>query len=103
MSLLETVAKARRTDPQTSHDAADSVEDITATKRHILKLLRTPKCDEQLVVMFRANGPVDLRMKSESGIRSRRAELVREGRVADTGKRIKLASGRQAIVWKAVN
>ena len=102
MSLLETVAKARKTDTETSHDAADSVKNITETKKHILKLLRTPKCDEQLVVMFRANGPVDLRMTSESGIRSRRAELVREGRVADTGKRIKLASGRHAIVWMTV-
>ena len=102
MSLAKTLPKARKSDPKTSHDAADSVNNITATKKHILKVLRTPKCDEQLVVMFRANGPVDLRMTSESGIRSRRAELVREGRVVDTGKRIKLASGRHAIVWKAV-
>lgn len=103
MSIQEaTVAKARKTDPRTSHEAADSVKDITATQAHILKMLRTPKCDEQLVVVFRTNGPLDLRMKSESGIRSRRAELVREGRVVDTGKRIKLASGRNAIMWKSV-
>lgn len=102
MSLAITLPKARKTDPKTSHDAAESVKNITATKAHILKVLRTAKCDEQLVVMFRANAPVDLRMTSESGIRSRRAELVREGRVVDTGERITLRSGRRAIIWKAV-
>jgi hypothetical protein len=100
MSLATTVAKARKTDPQTSHDAADSVNNITETKRHILKMLRTPKCDDQLIGMWKASkGSPEA---SESGIRSRRAELVREGRVVDTGKRIQLASGRFAIIWKAV-
>ena len=101
MSLATTVAKARKTDPKTSHDAADSVDNITATKRHILKMLRTPKCDDQLLVMWKTSKGAP--EASESGIRSRRAELVREGRVVDTGKRIVLRSGRSAIVWKAAN
>jgi hypothetical protein len=40
---------------------------------------------------------------SESGIRSRRAELVDRGLVVDTGRRIRLESGRYAIVWGRAN
>jgi hypothetical protein len=36
---------------------------------------------------------------SESGIRSRRAELVRQGVVKDSGERQVLRSGRKAVVW----
>jgi hypothetical protein len=37
---------------------------------------------------------------SESGIRSRRAELVAQGLVVDTGGRVKLPSGRWATLWR---
>lgn len=91
---------ARKTDPQTSHDAAKSVKDINNTKKAILSLLRKHQSDMQLV----ANYTKLVRQKkapraSESGIRSRRAELVKAGLVKDTGKRDVSASNRQMIVW----
>ena len=40
--------------------------------------------------------------QSSSGIRSRRCELARKSLVVDTGDRVVTASGRKAVVWKAV-
>lgn len=90
--------KARRTDPLTSHEAAESVKDITKTQQFILKALRKPLTDVALVSVYRSYKHAP--QASESGIRSRRAELVQAGRVVDTGDRVKLASGRKAIVWQ---
>jgi hypothetical protein len=91
------MAHARNTDPITSHEAAASVNDITKTQEFILKALVRPRTDIDLVEAYR-----NLKLApraSESGIRSRRAELVRAGLIMDTGERVKLASGRNAIVW----
>jgi hypothetical protein len=92
----------RKTDPVTSRLAAESVteETITATQKAILYKLECPMTDYQLVQVLR----VDIEMGeqpfvSESGIRSRRAELVEKGLVHDTGLRTKMPSGRYAIVW----
>lgn len=88
---------ARKTDPTTSHEAAASVDNLTATKQAILKALNHPRTDVDLISAYHnlKGAPV----ASESGIRSRRAELVTAGLVVDTGARIKLPSGRHAIVW----
>ena len=89
--------KARRTDPQTSHDAAESVERVTDTQLYILQALRRPRTDIQLIEAYRAIGKAP--QASESGIRTRRAELVRKGLVVDAGIKQVLPSGRMAIVW----
>lgn len=89
---------ARTTDPQTSHEAAASVNNLTATKEAILKALVRPRTDVDLVDAYRnlKGAPT----ASESGIRSRRAELVAAGLIVDSGARTKLPSGRSAIIWK---
>ena len=92
------MAFARKTDPTTSHQAAESVKDITTTQAFILRALRKPRTDVDLVAAYRAYKTAP--EASESGIRSRRSELVALGKVVDTGARIKLASGRNAIVWQ---
>jgi hypothetical protein len=89
--------KARKTDPQTSHDAADSVKRVTDTQLYILQALRRPRTDIQLVEAYSKIGKAP--RASESGIRSRRAELVRKGLVMDSGVKQVLPSGRNAIVW----
>lgn len=89
--------KARRTDPQTSHDAAESVKRVTDTQSYILQALRRPRTDIQLVEAYVRIGKAP--RASESGIRSRRAELVRKGLVIDSGVKQVLPSGRKAIVW----
>ena len=89
---------ARFTDPSTSHQAAQSVNNITDTKRHILYALTTPATDLELIERYRSSllSP----KASDSGIRSRRAELVDEGLVKDSGARVVLPSGRKAIIWQ---
>ncbi|CAB4152753.1 hypothetical protein UFOVP609_26 [uncultured Caudovirales phage] len=101
------MAHARLTDPQTSHEAARSVENITATQTAILKLLAGfPMTDEELVWHYEQNVRMgadarDFPRASASGIRSRRAELVKLGYVFDSGHRTKISSGRNAIIWRA--
>jgi hypothetical protein len=95
------MANARKTDPQTSHDAARSVGDVTMTQEYVLKALQKPRTDVQLVEAYRNTKAAPV--ASESGIRSRRAELVRLGLVHDTGNRFVLPSGRRAIVWGLKN
>lgn len=91
-------ARARKTDPQTSHAAAASVKDISLTKHYILKCLVRARTDVELIEAYGKlkNAP----RASESGIRSRRAELVREGYVVPTGLEVQLESGRYAKVWQ---
>ena len=89
--------RARTTDPMTSHLAADSVDNITETQRYILRCLKLPRTDVELLSAY-TNYKTAPRA-SESGIRSRRAELVDRGLVVDTGRRVRLDSGRFAIVW----
>lgn len=94
------MARARNTDPVTSDLAAESVSDITETQNYILAQLRVfPMADHELISVLRRIS--DAPKASESGIRSRRAELVERGLVVDSGQRAKTASGRQAIVWRA--
>lgn len=98
-------AFARATDPLTSHQAAASVTNISATQAAILKILSFgPMTDETLIYYYDQQIRMgadsrDFPRASESGIRSRRAELVRLALIEDSGLREKLQSGRKAIVW----
>jgi hypothetical protein len=87
---------ARTTDPETSHEAARSVSNITPLKHEILQRLMTPMTDTDLYQLLTISSRL---IVTESGVRSRRAELVQAGLVVDTGQRVKLATGRNAIVW----
>lgn len=89
--------RARNTDPKTSHDAAASVDNVTMTQTFVLRALNKPRTDPELIEAYRhlKKAPP----ASESGIRTRRAELVDKGMVKDTGKRSVTAYGRKAIVW----
>lgn len=92
-------AKARKTDPFTSHEAADRVKDITLVQHYVLKALRRPRNDSEMIEAYKAiKGAPN---HSESGLRSRRAELVKEGKVENTGKVVVMPSGRRSIVWQA--
>lgn len=92
--------RARNTDPQTSHTAAESVTNLTHTQATILRVLKRPRTDTQLIEAFRRLKRAPL--ASESGIRSRRAELVEKGLVVDSGQRGVTPFNRRSIVW-AVN
>jgi hypothetical protein len=91
--------KARLTDPITSVEAADSVRNLTDTKRAILDLLKFPSTDEELVNRYQSLSRLGfVPMASPSGIRSRRHELHAAGYVKplDYSKSL---TGRRAILW----
>lgn len=98
--LEEERAHARRSDPATSHAAAASVDRIRESQAAILRVFGIvgPMHDQRLVAAYQAARiqPV----QSESGIRTRRRELVDKGRLRDTGETMILPSGRRSIIWE---
>lgn len=101
LSLFDATPKARASDPDTSHEAAPDPgtrrgqERMTAGQEIVLAALRDtgPVTDEALVECLAGR-------LSPSGVRTRRAELERLGRVVRVGESV-TASGRRAIVWGA--
>lgn len=96
---VEPRARARATDPQTSHDAAASLTPDAIRKSQA----------EVLVALYHLREANDLRIiafmnrrrdgVSRSGTETRRKELQRLELVADSGQRERMPSGRGSIVW----
>lgn len=94
------VVKARKSDPVTSHEAAASVKDLPIIKQTILKILRWPMTDEQMIATYNTYvlaGKVPA--SSDSAMRTRRAQLVREGFVESVGYGV-TRFNRRTIVWR---
>lgn len=94
-----THARARKTDPETSHAAARSIEGIAGTQRRmVLDALREmgEATDDEINAACNRGG---MRV-SLAGSGTRRNELVKDGIVVDSGKRKRTSRGRMAIVWK---
>lgn len=89
-------ARARGTDPWTSHAASRSVN-IARTRQQVLDILREigPCSDEQLVDSCRTRFDI-----SPSGVRTRRHELAVAGLVIEAGE-AKTRSGRTCLTWRA--
>ena len=86
---------ARHTDPETSRRAAASVKDVTQTQAGILRTLwQIGQGDDEDIYLYYGE------YISESGLRTRRSELVRLGLVEDSGRRGLTASGRSCIIWR---
>lgn len=100
--LEEEQARARATDPATSHLAAKTVN-VTKGQQTVLYEFRLygPMTDEQLIeaLAVRTTSCPEARL-SDSGARSRRAELVAKGFLKDSGRRQTTRAGRQTIVWE---
>lgn len=102
-TLFEPTAHARRSDPQTSKDAASSVRRIRESQADVLSVVREfgPMSDEQIIRAYRGCFWSSSFVKqSDSGIRTRRSELVALGIVVDSGLRGKTSSNRQTVLWK---
>jgi hypothetical protein len=101
-----TTPVARRTDPITSHVAAESVKGLRDSQLALYDLFRrkgpmtNERAREEYDEEYLRN--LTLPRQSESGLRTRRKELERLGWIEDTGDKVPLASGRMAIVWRAV-
>lgn len=98
---LRARAHARRTDPETSHEAAESVTNLTSKQAAVLEMLKNsgPMCDEQI---FDALWDAGFKM-SPSGARTRRDELVGQGLLEFSGRYVTLRSGRRSRVWKSTS
>lgn len=95
-------ARARRTDPATSHAAARSVGELTDNQRAVMVVMRVlgrPVLDEELVREYLARyKALKLPQQSESGIRSRRSELAAKTRLIEGEKR-RMTTGRLGRTW----
>ncbi len=101
---LET-AHARHSDPVTSHQAAESVTELRGSQQAVLRVMpqKLGITDEELVAKYRHQAELgDVPHQSDSGIRSRRSELVKKRLVLDSGTRRPTTYGRKAIVWRRV-
>ena len=99
-------AHARNTDPHTSHAAAASIKvrESQAALLTILRYVDEPRSDNGIADAYAEFGPgLNLPKQSPSGLRTRRKELVDLGKVRDTGRRVRLPSGRKSIVWEAID
>jgi hypothetical protein len=101
-------AHARRIDPTTSHQAAASVTDLTLKQHDVYAIFLKYKrggsdglTDEEMIEYY--NDDRNVSVQSESGLRTRRSELVTKGKLVDSGERRKTKSGRNSIVWKLTN
>ena len=90
-------AVARRSDPETSHEAAESVKDLSDLQRMIWDYftLWGPHTDEAMYAAMNCQGWI-----SPSGFRSRRAELVARGLLEWSGGWAETKSGRKARIWQ---
>jgi hypothetical protein len=94
--------RARRTDRSTSHAAARSVRNQTATHARIIEVMERygPATDEDIAAYYGNLAQLfDWPPVSPSGLRSRRAELVALGVIVDTGEKGRTESGRACTVW----
>jgi hypothetical protein len=99
----EPVAHARAGDRPTSHEAAASIRDLTARQVAVLDCLRrfpAGAADVEWIAEYKnlrwaANWPP----QSDSGLRTRRAELFTAEKVEDVGERH--IGRRNHTVWRA--
>jgi hypothetical protein len=97
---------ARLTDPITSVEAAESntIEHTSKTQLAIMAILAYESMtDTEIINAYRDLEDFgDVPRASESGIRSRRADLVEKGLVEPTGEYRLSSSGRRCNVWRLV-
>jgi hypothetical protein len=96
-------AYARRSDPETSHEAARSLgeEALSSTQEIVQDVLRTvgPVCDQDLTKAIHKR---DYPVLAESTYRHRRTDLVEMGLVEWTGEWKTLPNGRRSRIWRAL-
>ena len=89
-------ARARRSDPETSHEAAASKLRLNESRQAVLECIRRcgPGTDRHIWDAYQS---MTLPRQSPQSVRSRRSELVRMGHVVDRG--VLLIDGKQHTVW----
>lgn len=97
---VHTMGLVRRGDPVTSYQAATSLRDLRASQREVLELFRRyGAMDDRALVQCARHAGVK---QSPSGLRTRRAELVRKGYLCDSGRRVVSTASqrhRPRVIW----
>lgn len=97
-------AHARNTDPETSHEAAASVKNLPEIKRNILLIMAgssEPMMDWEIVRKYYEYTQVHgWAWAMEQSIRSRRAELVRDGKIEFADEWGESVTGRRSRKWR---
>ena len=97
---MQMVPRARKSDPVTSHEAAESQRETAESKREtIYRLMKRANCamtHDEIIAYVRANGM----HWGPSTIRSRVAELVDMQRVFEWGTR-RVPGQRSMMLWRA--
>lgn len=99
---LPMFAHARTTDPQTSHMAAASVGKVQELQDRLVDMFGAgPMTDLHLVRVYNllSDTTPSYPPATPQNLRSRRAELVKQGKVHDTKQREIGPSGRKFVVW----
>jgi hypothetical protein len=92
-------AVARHGDPETSHEAAETVN-VTNGQRIVLDMFRCgPMTDHGAWTMLTRLGH-RLGALSPSGFRTRRSELVAKGQLEFSGTFDTMPSGRRTRIWR---
>ena len=95
-------AKSHWNDPETSRQAASSIglKRISQTQQRVIQVFRFngwEMSDERLVELYEGYWP---NIATDQSIRSRRGELVRKGKIFDTGKRGVTRFNRRCVIWR---
>ena len=99
-------AHARTTDPITSHEAATSitVDQLRKSQRSVydcFALNIRGMADFELEALYKIDRKSHGWPKqSDSGIRTRRKELVDAGFLEDSGRTARTLSGRRSVIWE---
>lgn len=93
------LARARRSDPETSHEAAASVR-VLRQRSYVLAAARVLGDFTDFILQVRVREMYPDQRFSDSGVRTRRSELVTLGLIEDSGSRTVLPTHRRAIVWR---
>lgn len=106
MKSKQQLAPVRRTDPETSREAAESVDEgLTKAQRHLFALFAflQPVSDAELADWYKTHLALhpEAPRQSASGLRTRRAELVAQGKVVHEGFGIN-STGRRVRLWRTV-
>lgn len=99
-------ARARRTDPDTSHAAARKQRNLTEAQQAVMTVFRAhdkPLLDEELIPFYSLmRAPFRLPIQTASGIRSRRVELQRAGKLVVVDK-ARMSTGSMGQRFKAAD
>ena len=102
MKTLFDEPTARASDPATSKAAAVSAAPHAESIRRAVQWALAggdARTDESIIDSVRVLFP----RATESGIRTRRSELVKAGLVVDSGERGQTKTGRESIKWRVKN